>query len=465
MSTTTGTRAANATPNDDSSSAAAGPAGPALPGMSQWRSRIALGSLALGGFGVGASEFVSMGLLPQISQGLLGRLYDADPESAMAQAGWLIGIYALGVVVGAPVIAVAASRVSRSRLVLGLLLALALGTFASALAPTFETVLLARFAAGLPHGAYLGLAALVAARIMGPGNQGKGIAVAMSGLTIANVVGVPAMTWLGQAQGWRAAYLLAGVVFVLSLALAARSLPALAGDPTAHPGRELRAFRSGQLWLVMGIGAIGFGGFFAVYAYLADVTTRVAGMPHGAVPAVLAATGLGMTFGNIAGGRAADRNGERAMLLGLVALAVAMLAFAGLSGTAIGLLATAFAVGFAAMYVGPSVQARLINAAGDAPLLGASMNHSAFNVGNTLGAVLGGQVIAAGFGYRAPALVGVVLALAGIALALISVQVERRSAGRSTRSPASADQAARTAGELVGSAHVGGACPEPCTSS
>ncbi|MCA0179476.1 MAG: MFS transporter [Actinobacteria bacterium] len=401
------------------------------------RAFVALGALALGGFGVGASEFVSMRLLPQISQGLLGDLFAADPQAATARARWLIGAYALGVVVGAPVIAVAAARASRSRLTVGLLLALAIGTFASALAPTFESVLAARFVAGLPHGAYLGLAALVAGRILGPGNQGKGIAVAMSGLTIANVIGVPAMTWLGQAQGWRAAYLLAGAIFVLALVLAMHSLPTLPGDPTANARRELSAFGNGQVWLVMGIGAIGFGGFFAVYAYLADVTTRVTGLADAAVPAVLAATGLGMTLGNLLGGRAADRNGERALLTGLVGLALSMLAFAALTGSAMGLFAAAFAVGFAAMYVGPAVQARLIAASGDAPLLGASMNHSAFNVGNTLGAVLGGQVISAGLGYRAPALVGVVLALAGLALALISLRLERRAA---TRPPTSASR-------------------------
>ncbi|CCI54386.1 Putative MFS transporter (fragment) [Nostocoides jenkinsii Ben 74] len=234
------------------------------------------------------------------------------------------------------------------------------------------------------------------------------------------------MTWLGQAQGWRAAYLLAGGIFVLALALAARSLPSLVGDPSANARRELAAFANRQVWLVMGVGAIGFGGFIAVYAYLADVTTHVTGLAATAVPAVLAVTGLGMTVGNLLGGRAADRNGVRAMLGGLTALALAMLAFAGLSGNAVGLFSAGFAVGFAAMYVGPAIQARLIDASGDAPLLGASMNHSAFNVGNTLGAVLGGQVIAAGFGYRAPALVGVVLALGGLALALISVQLERR---------------------------------------
>ena len=238
------------------------------------RAFVALGALALGGFGVGASEFVSMGLVPQISQGLLGDLFAADPQAATARAGWLIGAYALGVVVGAPVIAFAAGRASRSRLTVGLLLALALGTFASALAPTFESVLAARFVAGLPHGAYLGLAALVAGRILGPGNQGKGIAVAMSGLTIANVIGVPAMTWLGQAQGWRAAYLLAGAIFVLALVLAMHSLPRLPGDPTANARRELSAFGNGQVWLVMGIGAIGFGAGFVMAVGLREMMPR-----------------------------------------------------------------------------------------------------------------------------------------------------------------------------------------------
>lgn len=398
--------------------------------LSPARQRFALVSLALGGFGLGASEFVSMGLLPQISEGLLGEAYRVDPAAGVARGGWLISAYALGVVVGAPLFGVLGARFRRSRLLVALLGLLALGTLASAFAPTFETAVLARFAAGLPHGAYFGAAALVAGSLMGPGNQGRGIAIALSGLTIANVIGVPVMTVLGQAYGWRLAYVLAAAVFAATLVAVRLSVPRDDVPQKADIRGDLRAFGRAQVWLVLGIGAIGGGGFFAVYSYLAEVTTRVTGLASGMVPWVLATVGVGMVIGNALGGRAADKDGVQALLWGLAALMVIFSAFALLSGSTAGLFAMSFLVGLGSMFVNPAMQSRLINAAKDAPLLAASLNHSAFNVGNSLGAALGGVVIAAGFGYRAPAVVGVGLVAVGLLITLVSIRVERREAAR-----------------------------------
>ena len=406
--------------------------GQTLTGTRLW---IALGVLALGGFGLGASEFVSMGLLPQIAGGLLPDAYAADPHTGIAQAGWLISSYALGVVVGAPVFAVLGARLSRTRLLQGLLAVLIIGTLASALLPSFATVLGARFLAGLPHGAYLGLAALVAGSLMGPGNQGRGIAVALSGLTIANVLGVPAMTALGQAFGWRLAYLVAAAIFAVTLVGVALTVPHEDPDPRVNPRGELRALRSGQLWVVLGLAAVGFGGFFAVYSYLAEVTTQVAGLDAALVPVVLAVVGLGMTAGNALGGRAADGNGPLALVIGFVSLVVTMLLFGWLSVSAPGLVVAAFLVGANVMFVGPPIQSRLIDMAGPARMMAASLNHSAFNVGNALGALFGGQVIALGFGYRAPALVGASMAAGGLLITLVSLRLERAQSAPAVPQP------------------------------
>src|SRR4051812_558172 len=235
-----------------------------------------------------------MGLLPDLARDLLPVAYARSTEDAVAQAGWMITIYALGVVVGAPTIAALTARVPRRRLVVGLLGLFVVGTVASALAPTFELVLLGRFVAALAHGAYFGAAGILAATMMGPGNQAKGFAVVLAGLTAANVFGVPLITPLGQSAGWRAAYLAVAAVFALTLVAVLATVPHIAAKPGGSPRAELGAFRSPQVWLVALVAAIGFGGFFAVNSYIAPVTTHVTGLSESAVPWVLAVMGLGM---------------------------------------------------------------------------------------------------------------------------------------------------------------------------
>ena len=244
----------------------------------------ALTALAMGGFAIGLTEFVAMGLLPQIAEGLLPEEFAHSSSRAIAHAGWTITAYALGVVVGAPTIAALTARVSRRRLVCGLLVLFVVGTVGSAVAPRFELVLVARFVAALPHGAYFGAAGLLAATILGPGNAAKGFAVVLGGLTAANVVGVPAITSLGQAAGWRTAYLIIAVMFLLTLAAVVATVPAVPADGNGSPRAELRALRSPQVWLVAAVASIGFGGFFAVDSYIAPITTQVAGLPPSAVP-------------------------------------------------------------------------------------------------------------------------------------------------------------------------------------
>jgi len=397
-------------------------------GPTTWSSarvRFALLALALGGFGIGATEFVAMGLLPNIAADLMPALYASSPEEANARTGWIISAYAAGVVVGAPTIAAAAARWPRKRLILWLLAAFTLGTIASALLPSLELVLLARFVSALPHGAYFGIASLVAASLMGPGKRARGVALVLSGLTISNVIGVPAITWLGQTAGWRIAYLAVAVIFAATFIAVAAAVPWQSGDPAATMRRELAAFGRVQVWFAIGIGAIGFGGLFAVYSYVAPLTTDVTGLTEDLVPVALVVVGLGMTIGNLVAGRLADWSVRRSMYLFFGGLAFA-LALLGLTvHQPIGLFVGLFLVGSAAAALGPTIQARLMDVARDSQSLAAALNHSALNIGNSLGALLGGLAIAAGLGYVAPVWIGLLLTLMGAVLAVASFGIDR----------------------------------------
>lgn len=397
------------------------------PQISARRRRIALFSLALGGFGIGSTEFVAMGLLPNIAHDLLPALYAHSAEAATAHAGWLVSAYALGVVVGAPTIAATTSHVPRKKLLLILLVAFVVGTLASAVLPSFGWVLVARFAAGLPHGAYFGIASLAAAHLMGPGNRGKGVAFVLSGLTVANIVGVPGITYLGQQTDWRVAYLAVAAIFVVTFFAIWAALPPQAADHGASIKREMRAFRQPQVWLMMGVGAIGFGGFFAVYSYISTAVTVGAGFPEGLVPFVLVGVGVGMTIGNIIGGWATDRNIKLTIYVGFAGLLVSLVGYGLTSSSIVGIFGFAFLLGLTSSVINPSIQTRLMNVAGESRVIAAALNHSAFNLGNSLGAALGGAVIAAGFGVGAPAWVGVVLLILGLVLVTISFGVERRA--------------------------------------
>ncbi|ANJ27618.1 MFS transporter [Agromyces aureus] len=397
--------------------------------LSPTRVRLALLALALGGFGIGSTEFVAMGLLPEIGRDLLPAVAASSPDDANAQAGWIISAYALGVVVGAPTIAALAARWPRKRLLLALLTAFTLGTIASAVLPTFELVLAARFLSALPHGAYFGIASLVAASLMGPGKRARGVALVLSGLTIANVIGVPLITWLGQAQGWRTAYLAVAGIFALTFVAVALAVPWQPGDPDATMKRELRAFSRAQVWFALAIGAIGFGGLFAVYSYVAPLATEVTGLPAAMVPVVLVAFGLGMTIGNFVGGRLADWSVRRSMYIFFAVLAVSLFVLGLTATNPVGLFVGVFLIGGSSAALSPTIQARLMDVARDSQSIAAALNHSALNIGNSLGALLGGVAIAGGLGYVAPIWIGLALTFAGIALAIVSFAIDR-SRGR-----------------------------------
>jgi len=391
-------------------------------GAAKW----ALLSLAIGSFGIGMTEFVVMGLLPNIAADLLPSVWASSQEEALSQAGWLISLYALGVVIGAPTIAGFVARYPRHRVMIVLALALTVFNALTVVLPTFELVGVSRFLAGLPHGAYFGIGALVAADVMGPGNRAKGVAFILTGLTVANVVGVPLGTFHGQEWGWRAAFPVAAPVFAVPTVFIALFVPAHPGNPGRTMRAELGVFRIGQVWFTLGVGAIGFGGFFAVYSYIAPLVTEVAGSPDWVVPIVLVLMGLGMTGGNLVGGHLADIDLRRTLLLGLAAMAVVFALLAVLSFWIVSLSLVVVLVGFVSSVLSPTIQTRLMDVAGDNQSIAAAMNHSALNIGNSLGAFLGGIVIAVGWGYTAPAWTGAVLAVAGLLIALVSYRVEAR---------------------------------------
>lgn len=366
---------------------------------------LAITALALGGFAIGTTEFVTMGLLPEIATGI---------GTSIPRAGHIISAYALGVVVGAPVIVSLGARLPRRGLAIVLVLALGIGNAATALAHGYTQVMVARFVAGLPHGAYFGVASLIAASLVGPERRGRAVSGVMLGLSVATVAGVPASTWLGQDLGWRSAYWAVLAITVLTALGLLVFVPRTHGHPGATIRGELTALTRPQVLFALAAGMIGFGGIFAMYSYVAPLVTDVAGLSRSAIPWFLLAFGIGSVVGAWLAGRLADRNVERSVIGGFVATIVVLLLVAAAAGIPVVLWVLVMAVGLLGSVLAINLQLRLMHAAGEAQMLGAALNHSALNVANGLGAWLGSVVIAAGHGYRAPSLVGAGLATLGV---------------------------------------------------
>ncbi|MGY1630812.1 MFS transporter [Geodermatophilus sp. SYSU D01186] len=390
---------------------------PDVPLPSTRRVVAAVVALALGGFAIGTTEFVTMGVLPDIAAGI-----GVD----IPTAGHVISAYALGVVVGAPVIAALGARLPRRALLVGLMAAFLVGNVGSALAPGQASLLLARFVSGLPHGAYFGVASLVAAALVPPQLRGRAVSSVMLGLAVANVAGVPAATWLGQQLGWRAAYWAVVVLAAVTVCAVLAVVPSAPGRPDAGVATELAALRRPQVLLTLLVATVGFGGMFAVYSYIAPVTTEVTGLPRGAVPWVLLVYGAGGVVGTALGGRLADLALFRSLVGAMVTVGLVLALFPALAGSAAGLLGGAFLLAATASVLVVTLQLRLMEVAGDAQMLGAALNHSALNAANALGAWLGGVVIAAGLGWTSPAVVGAGLAAVGLAALTASAVLRRR---------------------------------------
>ncbi|MGO1745492.1 MAG: MFS transporter [Microbacterium gubbeenense] len=394
--------------------------------VSRGAATMALLSMAIGAFGIGMTEFVSMGLLPGIAGDLLQPLYEARQEDAIAQAGILISLYALGVVIGAPTIAAFVARFPRRRVMVILVAALLVTNALTFVAPTFETMAATRLLSGLPHGAFFGMSTVIASEILGPKRRGWGVAMVMSGLTVANVVGVPGGTFLGQHFGWRAAYVVVAMVFALALVMCWLFIPHHGGDRTRSFLAEFGVFRIPQVWMTLLLGAVGFGAFFSIYSYISTLMTEAAGGPEWAVPIALMSIGLGMVVGNIIGGRLADLSVKKTIVIGLTLVGIASGGVAVASSWPVALAAALFVFGALSQTAVPGIQLRLLDVSGPYQAIGAALNHSALNIGNSVGAALGGVVIAAGLGYAAPAWLGIVMSFAGVGIALASFAMDKR---------------------------------------
>ncbi|WP_237111604.1 MFS transporter [Nocardioides sp. WS12] len=391
----------------------------ASPAVSHARPVLAILALAVGGFTIGTTEFMTMGVLPEVAEGV---------DVSVPTAGHIISAYAIGVVVGVPILAFFGAALPRRAMLVWLMAAYGAFNLLSAFAPNFEVLTVARFLDGLPHGAYFGVASLVAASLVTPERRGRAIASVMLGLSIANVVGVPLATFLGQQVGWRSTYLLGGLLALATMAMVLAAVPSVPGDSEASGRKEAREFfGSLQVWLTMAVGAVGFGGMFAVYSYIAKTVTDVGGLERGTVPVFVLALGLGMVVGTWLAGELAAWSVFRSLLLSGATGVVLMLVYYVAAPTGWGLLPVAFLVTATGSVLVVNLQLRLMDVAGGAVTLGAAMNHAALNIANALGAWLGGLVIAAGYGYRAPALVGAGLAAVGVAILLVSAVAHRRA--------------------------------------
>ena len=382
------------------------------------RLAIAIIALAAGGFAIGTTEFVSMGLLPQLAHGV---------DVSIPTAGHAITAYAVGVVVGAPVVAFFGAHFPRRGLLIALMLVFFIGNGATAVAANYETLLAARFVSGIPHGAYFGVASLVAADLVDRSRRGWAVSQVMLGLAVANVLGVPVVTWLGQHAGWRAAYWVVASIGLVTAALVIWRVPYQPGNPSASGRGELAAFKNPQVILTLAAGAIGFGGVFAMFTYIAPTVTDVAGQPERVVPVYLLVFGLGMIAGTVVGGRMADWSVLRSVLIGAGALGVILLVFTQTAQWLIPGLITVFLLQIAASVLVVNLQLRLMQVAGDAQTIGAAMNHASLNIANGLGAWLGGVVIAAGYGYTAPSWVGVGLSFLGLLVLMVSARLHVRT--------------------------------------
>lgn len=378
--------------------------------------RRALLALAIGGFGIGTGEFVIMGLLPNVA---------GDLHVSIPTGGHLISAYALGVVAGAPLLTAASVRFSRKAVLITLMAWFAVGNFASAVAPSFDTLLAARFFTGLPHGAFFGVGSVVAAGLVHESRRTAAMSVMFGGLTVANIVGVPATTLLGQQTSWRLVFALVGVIGLLAAVSVAAVVPSTGRDSEASLRRELVVFTKPQVWLALAIATIGGGALFSTFSYITPMMTHLAGYAESSVTYLLVLFGLGMTAGNIIGARLVDRALMPTLYGALIAEIVVAGAFVFTAHYEVAAAVTIFLFPATSLVMVPALQMRIISLADGAPNLASASIQAAFNVANSLGAWLGGAAIAAGFGYGSPNVVAAGLGVLGLGLAVASGKLGR----------------------------------------
>jgi DHA1 family inner membrane transport protein len=377
---------------------------------------LGLFALALGGFGIGLTEFVIMGLLPQVA---------ADFAVSEATAGYLISGYAISVAIGAIVLTAAVTRFDRKRVLLSLMVLFIIGNLMSAIASTYEVMLTGRILAALCHGAFFGIGSVVAADLVAPNKRAGAIAMMFGGLTIANVLGVPLGTLLGQHLGWRSTFWAITIVGVISMIGIAAMVPDLKHDASGGLRSELGAFRYKQVWLSIAITVLGFGGMFGAFTYIAFTLTEVSGFATSSVPWLLVLFGLGLLVGNILGAKAADRWLTPTLVWILSLLTVVLIVFAATAQSKTMTVIALFLMGGFGFATVPGLQMRIMNYASSAPTLASGANIAAFNVGNALGAWLGGLTIAAGWGFTSPIWTGAIVTALGLIVLLIAATLER----------------------------------------
>ncbi|MET4921456.1 MFS transporter [Streptomyces sp. PSRA5] len=380
---------------------------------------IALLALAIGAFGIGTTEFVIMGLLPDVA---------ADFGVSVPHAGFLVTGYALGVMVGAPLMTALGTKMSRKNMLMLLMGLFIVGNIISAVAPVFAVMLIGRVVASMAHGAFFGIGSVVAAELVAPEKKAGAIAMMFTGLTVANVVGVPLGTFVGQSAGWRVTFFLVAALGVVGLVGVARLVPDTPKPEGVHLRHELAAFRHVQVLLAMAMTVLGFGGVFAAITYIAPMMTDVAGYAESSVTWLLVLFGLGMVVGNLIGGKFADRKLMPMLFTALGGLTLVLALFTAGAHNKITAAVAVFLIGALGFATVPPLQKRVLDYAHGAPTLASAVNIGAFNLGNALAAWLGGVVIASGFGYTSANWVGATLAASALVLAVVSSRLERRAA-------------------------------------
>jgi len=375
-------------------------------------------ALTLGGLGIGITEFVMMGLLPDIAK---------DLNITIPQAGHLISAYALGVVIGAPLLVVIAGSYPPKKILMVLMLMFTGFNAFSAFAPDYYTMFAARLLAGLPHGAFFGVGSVVASRIAEKGKEAQAVSLMFAGLTIANVIGVPLGTYIGHNYSWRYTFIIIVIVGLVTLLSLKSWMPALPATKNRDLGKELNFFNLPESWLIILMIAIGTGGLFSWYSYIAPLLTEVSGFAANSITYILVVAGLGMLVGNFIGGKLADKiSPAKATITLLIAMSVSLLIVHYVSGNQVLAVVMTFVTGAIAFAAASPIQMLMINTAKGSEMLAASVSQASFNIGNALGAFLGGLPLAAGYDYTSPVSVGSIMALTGAVFAWVLIARSRR---------------------------------------
>lgn len=369
--------------------------------------------LTLGGLGIGTTEFVIMGLLPEVA---------AAMGVSIPTAGYLISAYALGVVVGAPLLVGMSTKHNPKKTLLALMVIFTLFNGLSGLAPNFNSLIVLRFLSGLPHGAFFGIGAVVASQLAKEGKQAQSIAMMFLGLTVANLAMVPLVTLVGQALSWRFAFLFVALIGAVTVFFIHKWLPDQQADSSSSVKSELQFFKTGKAWLILLITAIGFGGLFAWFSYVAPLSIHVSRFSASFVPYIMLLAGIGMVIGNILGGILADKmRADKAAILLFLLQVITLLAVFFFSDNQYFSLILTFLCGLLAMAVSSPINMLMITTAKDSARMGAAFMQAAFNVANSLGAYFGGLPLAYGLGFNYPSLAGAIMALGGLALSVVFI--------------------------------------------